>query len=156
MPTSQVSGTAAADDQIAAEQTPLLPVRTITQPILWVVPKEYVHRVLFLALSAAVGMAATSATTVYAYGVIMCVDPAHCSKEEKGAFAGALAISTAIANVCGVVILGPLQHTIRFNPKLGLSIWLISRASSIGVLAVAGERIYSIILLQAISWFMPR
>ncbi|KAK8013418.1 hypothetical protein PG991_009011 [Apiospora marii] len=58
-------------------------------------------------------------------------------KGEKGAFAGSLAISTAIANVCGVVILGPLQHTIRFNPKLGLSIWLVSRASSIGVLAVA-------------------
>lgn len=151
MPASQVSGTAAANDEVAAAHTPLLPGRAIPQPILWVVPKEHVHRVLFLALSAAVGMAATAATTVYAYGVIMCVNPAHCSEGEKGAFAGSLAISTAIANVCGVVILGPLQHTIRFNPKLGLSVWLISRASSIGVLAVAGEQMYSIVLLQAIS-----
>ncbi|POS71306.1 hypothetical protein DHEL01_v210296 [Diaporthe helianthi] len=65
-----------------------------------IVPDEYVHRVLFLSFSASVGMAATAATTVFAYALIMCEDPAHCQGEEKAAYAGAVALAVGIANLC--------------------------------------------------------
>ncbi|KAI0114673.1 MFS general substrate transporter [Hypoxylon sp. NC0597] len=105
-----------------------------------VIPDEYVHRVLFLALSASVAMAATAATTVYAYAVITCADPAHCKDDERGAYAGAVAVATGIANTCGILALGPLQEAVRSNPKAGLLFWLVSRATSIMVLAIAVVR----------------
>lgn len=104
-----------------------------------IIPERYIHRVLPLALSASVAMAATAATTVYGYAVIMCADPAHCKDDERGSYAGAVALAAGIANVCGILALGPLQDAIGFHPKAGLFFWLLSRAMSVAVLAVAGK-----------------
>src|SRR5689334_1185262 len=46
------------------------------------IPDEYIGRVLVIALTASLGMAATAATTVYAYADIMCKDPLHCEEHE--------------------------------------------------------------------------
>lgn len=104
-----------------------------------VIPEQYISRVLPLALSASVGMAATAATTVYAYAVIMCANPSRCKDAEQSAYASAVALAAGIANVCGILTLGPLQDAIKFNPKAGLFFWLASRATSVAVLAVAGK-----------------
>ena len=111
-----------------------------------VIPEQYISRVLPLALSASVGMAATAATTVYAYAVIMCADPSHCRDAEQSSYAGAVALAAAIANVCGILTLGPLQDAIKLNPKAGLFFWLTSRATSVAVLAVAGQCLTSVFL----------
>ncbi|OTA66118.1 MFS general substrate transporter [Hypoxylon sp. EC38] len=124
----------------ADETTPLNHGIRPKNSALKVIPDEYVHRVLFLALSASVAMAATAATTVYAYAVITCADPAHCKDDERGAYAGAVAVATGIANTCGILALGPLQEAVKSNPKAGLLFWLVSRATSIIILAIAVVR----------------
>lgn len=83
-------------------------------------------------------MAATAATTVFAYAVILCEEPAHCRDDEKGSYAGAVALAAGIANVCGILALGPLQHAVQLNAKYGLFFWLMSRATSVAILALAG------------------
>lgn len=103
-----------------------------------VVSGEHVHRVLFLALSISIAMAATATTTVFAYAVILCEDPAQCKDEEKSAYAGAVALASGIANVCGILALGPLQYAIQSNVKYGLLFWITSRGTSVAILALAG------------------
>lgn len=122
-----------------AETTPLLSEGLHFHAKRRIVPDEYVHRVLTLSLSASVAMAATAATTVYAYAFIMCEDPLHCKDDEKGAYAGSVALATGIANICGILALGPLQEAIKSNAKVGLFFWLVSRGTSVAVLAIAGK-----------------
>lgn len=104
-----------------------------------VVSDEHVHRVLFLALSTSIAMAATAATTVFAYAVILCEDPQQCKNEEKSAYAGAVALAAGIANVCGILALGPLQYAVQLNVKYGLLFWITSRGTSVAILALAGR-----------------
>jgi hypothetical protein len=104
------------------------------------IPAAYAHRILPIALSASLGMAATAATTVFAYAAIVCADPSHCKAEEQGKYAGAVALATGVSNICGVLALGPLQSSLKGRLKLGLIFWLVSRATSVAVLAVGGER----------------
>lgn len=105
------------------------------------VPGAYVDvkRVLPLSLTLSLGMAATAATTVFAYAVIICADPAHCdADQEKGAYSGAVAVATGIANLCGALVLGPLQAVVRLNLKAGLFAWIAARILSVCVLWIAG------------------
>lgn len=99
----------------------------------------HAHRILPVALSASFGMAATAATTIFAYAAIVCADPAHCNTKEQSKYAGAVAIATGVANICGVLALGPLQFSMKGRPKVGLFFWLASRATSVAVLAIGGE-----------------
>ncbi|GJC94038.1 hypothetical protein CH63R_04648 [Colletotrichum higginsianum IMI 349063] len=81
--------------------------------------------------------AATAATTIYAHAFIMCKDPSSCQGSERSAYAGAVALAAGIANVGGILTLGPLQSAVRSNAKMGLFFWLISRGTSVAVLALA-------------------
>ncbi|OCL06615.1 hypothetical protein AOQ84DRAFT_398915 [Glonium stellatum] len=94
------------------------------------------QRVLPIALAAAFAMAATSATTVFAYASLLCEDPAHCKEHEQKNYSGTVAIATTIANICGVFAVGVFQQLIEARPKIGLTLWLIFRASSVAVLAI--------------------
>lgn len=122
-----------------SENTSLLPNESPQkgQPV----PSVHVdaNRVLPLALSLSLGMAATAATTVFAYAVIICADPAHCDAEdEKLAYSSAVAVATGIANLLGVLMLGPLQAAVRLNLKTGMFAWIAARAASVSVLWIAG------------------
>lgn len=137
------------------ERSPLLPsnqpttANVITHPKnrslqRQVVADEYVHRVLLLALSTSIAMAATAATTVFAYAVILCDDPTQCNGQEKGAYAGAVALAAGVANICGILALGPLQHAVQVNVKYGLMFWIMSRGTSVAVLALGGMNFISL------------
>ncbi|GAB1319230.1 hypothetical protein MFIFM68171_09440 [Madurella fahalii] len=102
-----------------------------------VIPASHVHRALPLALSVSLAMAATAATEVYAYAVIICADPTHCREYEQLSYAGAVALATGIANVCGTLALGPLQGVMKTNPKAGLLAWIVCRATNVAILCVA-------------------
>ena len=120
------------------ENTPLVTQKDQDEDEHVVIPEKCVSRILPLALAAAMAIAATSATSVYAYADILCADPAHCKEEEKTVYAGAVALATTIANVCGILALGPLQSFIKTRPRGGLLFWLCSRAASVMILFVAG------------------
>jgi len=126
------------DESSYGETTPLRTTLKSVKTVYRIIPNKYINRVLPIALSASVAMAATAATTVYAYAVIICANPAHCEGKQS-AYAGSVALATAIANVCGILALGPLQEAIKTNPKAGLFFWLVSRAMSVIVLGVAGK-----------------
>lgn len=83
-------------------------------------------------------MAATAATEVYAYAVIICAVPTRCRDEEQRSYAGAVALATGIANVCGTLALGPLQGVMKANPKAGLLTWILCRAANVAILCIAG------------------
>lgn len=128
------------------ERSPLLYAtnKPVTKPIpqlpqLYIVADGYIHRVLFLALSASLAMAATAATTVFAYAVILCEDPVHCKGKEVSTYSGAVALAAGTANICGILALVPLRYAVQLNAKYGLLFWLISRGMSVAILAVAGR-----------------
>ena len=54
------------------------------------------------ALLAAVALATTAATEIFAYTALLCKDPTNCRDAEKTAYAGAVAIAVGIANVCAL------------------------------------------------------
>ncbi|KAF3058431.1 hypothetical protein GL218_05724 [Daldinia childiae] len=99
------------------------------------IPVQYINRVLPIAFTAAFAIAATAASTVFAYASLMCEDPAHCQPAEQKDYAEVVALATTIANVCAIVAVGPLQQLIEGQPKIGLFLWLVFRALSILVLA---------------------
>ncbi|KAI8632618.1 MFS general substrate transporter [Xylariaceae sp. FL1651] len=119
------------------ETTPLRRSLNSPRSRVLIVPSRYVHRVLFLSFSASVAIAATAATTVYAYAFILCKDPTRCENGEKSSYTGASALATIIANTCGILALGPLQRIMKPRPKVGLYLWTAARASSVAFLAVA-------------------
>lgn len=43
----------------------------------------HAHRILPVALSASLGMAATAATTIFAIAAVVCADPADCNPRER-------------------------------------------------------------------------
>ena len=91
--------------------------------------------VLPLALLAALAMAATAATTVFAYANLLCRDPTHCQDAEQNLYAGAVAVATIVANIGALIVLGPLENLSKINGKAGLILWLACRAMSVTVLA---------------------
>lgn len=50
----------------------------------------------------------------------MCKDPSKCQGKERGAYAGAVALAAGIANVGGILTLGPLQGVVEVQGKNGL------------------------------------
>ncbi|KAI1176306.1 MFS general substrate transporter [Nemania sp. FL0916] len=118
LPSGSANGLISHGDEINADETaPLVSPPTLTTSSLYIVPAPYAHRVLFLSFSASVAIAATAATTVYAYAFILCKDPTHCQDGEDASYAGATALATVIANGCGILALGPLQKIMKPRPK---------------------------------------
>lgn len=97
------------------------------------------YKLLPLALLAALAIAATSATSVFAYASLLCRDPRHCGDDERGVYAGAVALATTLANICGLLLLGPLERISRKSQTRGLMLWLVCRSSSVLLLALGGQ-----------------
>ena len=96
------------------------------------------YAVLPLALFSALAMAATAATSVFAYAFLLCKDPTQCTESESHSYAGAVAVATCIANLCGILVLGGLEKLSRKNQKLHLLLWLLCRSMSVVALASGG------------------
>ena len=95
-----------------------------------------VARVLPLAFLAAMAMAATAATSLFAYASLLCNTPTHCDDSEQHAYAGAVAMASFAANVCGLLILGPMETLSRRNHKAGLALWFGFRCMSVVMLVI--------------------
>jgi hypothetical protein len=101
--------------------------------------EAHIWRVLPIAFTASFGMAATSATSIYAYASITCADPSHCKDEEENRYAAVVATATTIASVFGVLAVFFMRRWTESHPKLGLCIWLVSRGLGVGMLALGGK-----------------
>ena len=91
-----------------------------------------------IALLAALAMAATAATSVFAYATLLCEDPLRCRDSEQTAYAGAIAAATCVANVFGMLMLGVLEDMSKRNPRKGLVLWILCRSMSVVMLAAGG------------------
>ncbi|KAI0384002.1 hypothetical protein F5Y04DRAFT_293434 [Hypomontagnella monticulosa] len=106
-------------------------------PLLETRDKLHISRVLLVAFTAGFAIAATAATTIFAYASILCQDPSHCEDREKQRYAGTVALATTIANIFGMLSIGLLQQWTKSHPHLGLCYWLACRATGVGLLMVA-------------------
>ncbi|KAA8895460.1 major facilitator superfamily domain-containing protein [Sphaerosporella brunnea] len=88
------------------------------------------HRLLPVALLAALGSAGAAAPTVFAYAYLCCDNPLRCNEDEHQVYARTTALATTIANICGILALGPAAHFSRNRRSLGLSLWFLSRGLS--------------------------
>lgn len=95
--------------------------------------------VLPVAFAAAFAIAATSATTIFAYAIIICEDPAHCKDGEQSHYSGASAFAASMANVLGIVTITVLGRWVQSQPRLGLGVWLASRGIGIIIVAIGGK-----------------
>ena len=93
-------------------------------------------RVLPLAFLAAMAMAATAATSLFTYASLLCNTPTHCDDSEQHAYAGAVAMASFAANVCGLLVLGPMETLSRRNHKAGLALWFGFRCMSVVMLVI--------------------
>lgn len=84
-------------------------------------------------------MAATVATTIYAYADLLCTDPTACEDTEQSAYAAVVAIANGIAHTVAILILGPLQHLVNRYLKAGLFLWISCRAASVVCLVIGGD-----------------
>ncbi|KDB34297.1 hypothetical protein H112_03814 [Trichophyton rubrum D6] len=99
---------------------------------------EYIvsYRVLPISLLASLGMAATIATTIYAYANLLCANPKACKDGEQSAYAAVVAIANGIAHTVAILILGPLEHLVKTQLKAGLALWIVCRAASVLCLVI--------------------
>ncbi|OJD31017.1 uncharacterized protein BKCO1_5300027 [Diplodia corticola] len=100
------------------------------------------YKAMPISFLASCAMAATAASTVYAYAHILCRDASRCEDAEKATYASAVAAATTVANVCGLVAVGIYE---RMPTRAGLGLWVGLRAASVVVLA-AGVLRKSIVL----------
>lgn len=114
-----------------------------------IVNERYISRILPIAFTAAFAIAATSATTVFAYASIVCADPAHCKEGEQDRYTGVVALATVVANTFGIIAVGVLRQWVESNPKSGLYFWLFCRALGIVILAVGGKKSHLLCLISA-------
>lgn len=84
-------------------------------------------------------MAATAATSVFAYAFLLCDIPTECKNSERSSYAGVVATAICIANVCGLLVLGSMENLSKRNHKIGILLWLLCRSLSIVVLALGGS-----------------
>ena len=94
--------------------------------------------VLPISLFAALAMAATAATTVFSYASLICKGPIHCKSDEEKTYAAVVAVATLIANVCGLLIISPLERLSRRSRVRGLTMWFLCRSMSVIMLALGG------------------
>ncbi|PQE06875.1 amp-dependent synthetase ligase protein [Rutstroemia sp. NJR-2017a BVV2] len=92
--------------------------------------------VLPISFLAALGMAATAATSIFAYATLLCEDPRNCEESQQKDYAGSVALSVSIANICSLLALGSLEKLSRRHRKAGLAMWIICRSMSVAVLAI--------------------
>ncbi|KAE8367006.1 hypothetical protein BDV27DRAFT_170276 [Aspergillus caelatus] len=113
-----------------SETAPLLSERASSQ--------HHVTASQFLPVSflASLGMAATVATTIYAYADLLCTDPTACEDSEQSAYAAVVAIANGLAHTIAILILGPLQHLVNRYLRAGLFLWIICRAASVVCLVI--------------------
>lgn len=123
-----------ADDQVAANSS--FPVAVDSNE-----ETSNAISVLPIAFLAALGMAATAATSIFAYASLLCKDPTNCQESEQNKYAESVAIAVTIANVCGLLALGSLERLSRNHRKTGLALWIVCRAMSVVILAVGGTSI---------------
>lgn len=95
--------------------------------------------VLPIPFLAALGMAATAATTIFAYATLLCKDPRNCDVSEQKGYAGYVALSVSIANICSTLVLGSLEKLSRRHRKAGLALWIVCRSMSVAMLALGGN-----------------
>lgn len=99
----------------------------------------HINRLLPIAFTSAFAIAATSATTLYAYASITCADPTHCRDEEQSRYASIVAFAVTTANIFGMFAVFVLRQWTEYRPKVGLCFWLICRGLGMAILAVGGE-----------------
>ena len=92
-----------------------------------------------ISLLASLGMAATIATTIYAYANLLCANPKACKDGEQSAYAAVVAIANGIAHTVAILILGPLEHLVKTQLKAGLALWIVCRAASVLCLVIGGD-----------------
>ena len=95
--------------------------------------------VLPIPFLAAVGVAATAATTVFAYAVLLCKDPTRCESDERAAYSTTVVTASLIGNVAALLMLGPMEKLVAKDKRSGLLVWLVFRSMSIIVLALGGR-----------------
>lgn len=95
--------------------------------------------VLPLALVAALAMSSTAATAYFAYATLLCSNATRCEEEESAEFARSIAFATSVANILGILALGPLQRLTRTRLKLGLLSWLAVRSMSAMMLLIGSK-----------------
>ena len=95
-----------------------------------------------LALISALAMAATAATSIFVYATLLCKDPTACTDPESNVYAGEVALFTAIANVCGLLAVGPLERFSKRSRRGGLCLWIVIRSMSVVSLALGGMKSY--------------
>ncbi len=98
--------------------------------------------ILPLAFTSALAMAATAATSIFAYATLLCKSPKQCTDHERNVYAGGVAVSTAVANVCGLLAVGPLERLSRRSRRGGLGAWIVIRSMSVIALALGGMVFY--------------
>ena len=94
--------------------------------------------ILPLAFTSALAMAATAATSIYAYATLLCKDSMNCSDSERNIYSGSVALATTIANICGLFAVGPLQRISERSRRVGLGLWIVVRSTSVIALALGG------------------
>jgi hypothetical protein len=95
-------------------------------------------RVLPISLLASLGIAATVASTIYAYADLLCADPTSCKDAEQSKYAAVVAVANGITHTVAILILGPLERLVKRRLKAGLVIWLACRAASVLCVIVGG------------------
>ncbi|PSN67017.1 MFS general substrate transporter [Corynespora cassiicola Philippines] len=95
------------------------------------------YKAMPISFLASCAMAATAASTVYAYAHILCKDASQCASSEKAAYASAVAAATTIANVCGLLAVSVYE---RLPTQTGLAVWVGLRAGSVVVLGAGVMR----------------
>ncbi|KAG6988948.1 hypothetical protein G7Y79_00067g095630 [Physcia stellaris] len=95
--------------------------------------------------SSDVALATTAATSIYAYAKLLCDDPTHCEGLEQKNYAKAVAAAALVANISGLVVLGPLASISKKNDTVGLTLWLVIRMLSVLFLAT-GYRLGNILI----------
>ena len=106
------------------------------------------YAVLPVGFLAALGMAVTAATEIYAYAFLLCQDPKHCQDSERNRYSGVVAMAVCITNICNVLALGFLTKLVKKRPKAGLALWIVLRSMSVVMLAFGGNepRFYMFLL----------
>lgn len=97
------------------------------------------YMVLPIAFFASLTMAVTNPSTLFVYATLLCKNPLVCQKKEEDHYSGTFAVSTAVTNLCGILVLGLLPILGRRGMKAPLYFWLVSRALSVVLLLLGGK-----------------
>ncbi|KAI0517009.1 major facilitator superfamily domain-containing protein [Xylaria bambusicola] len=119
---------------VLSAKSPESPRVSASLPSSRAISPNAIRHILPLAFTAAFAIAATSATTVYAYAAILCDDPSQCADDDRSRYTATVALASFIANATGIVAVGFLRPLVESRPKSGLCFWLVCRALGVGFL----------------------